>query len=261
MPHSMGASTPAATIATLDEKRTEADADTPARFLHDHHLFSETLPYWLVNVPRSQWPAECPSFLRDQPLKNIRCLSTPDELYTRQGWEEVKEIIRTNRIDRFQRVPTDLRKYLEYTAHIKAQYESVMRFVVKERLRWGDGNPEDLQPKGRPFEFNEDIRILYNDWPYGVDTDIIHLVVWTKFELEDDPATDDLTARAREAIEEYVQRTFCSRVPPEQVIWFKNWKSLKSVHAVEHFHVMLHRPDMAFVREITHGDVPLIERV
>jgi hypothetical protein len=126
----------------------------------------------------------------------------------------------------------------------------------------------------------DDIRILYNDWPYGVDTDIIHLVVWTKFELEDDPATGDLTPHARKAIERYVLRTFCSRVPADQVcqlqyeydrrcglmggfqvVWFRNWKSLKSVHAVEHFHVMLHRPDMAFVREITRGDVPLIERV
>jgi hypothetical protein len=41
-----------------------------------------------------------------------------------------------------------------------------------------------------------------------------------------------------------------------QIIWFKNWKSLKSVHAVEHFHVMLYDPDMAFVAEITGGHVP-----
>lgn len=60
----------------------------------------------------------------------------------------------TNRIDRFQRLPSDLRKYLEYTAHIKAQYGSVMRFVVKERLCWGDGDAGDLKPKGRPFEFD-----------------------------------------------------------------------------------------------------------
>lgn len=59
-----------------------------------------------------------------------------------------------NQIDRFQRLPSDLRKYLEYTARIKAQYGSVMRFVVKERLRWGDGNADDLKPKGRPFELD-----------------------------------------------------------------------------------------------------------
>jgi len=60
----------------------------------------------------------------------------------------------TNRIDRFQRVPSDLRKYLEYTARIKAEYGSVMRFVVKERLCWGDGDVQDLRPKGGPFEFD-----------------------------------------------------------------------------------------------------------
>jgi hypothetical protein len=86
-------------------------------------------------------------------------------------------------------------------------------------------------------------------------------VVWVKFELEDDPGTDDLTPKARQEIEDYVQRTFRSRVPSDQVVWFKNWKSLKSVHSVEHFHVMIHNPDMDFVREITGGDIPLIERI
>jgi hypothetical protein len=60
----------------------------------------------------------------------------------------------TNRIDQFQRVPSDLRKYLEYTAQIKAEYGSVMRFVVKERLHWGDGDTEDLKPRGKPFEYD-----------------------------------------------------------------------------------------------------------
>ncbi|KAJ5808158.1 hypothetical protein N7474_009427 [Penicillium riverlandense] len=260
MSGTIGAPTPAATITSLDEKTTDADPAGQA-LVHERH----TLPYWQVNVPRSQRTAECPSYLRDLPDKNIRCLSTPDEDYTRQGWDEVRDIVRTNRIDRFQRVPSELRRYLAYMAQLKTEYSSVMRFVVQERLHWGDGS--NLVPKGRPFELDgnnamtKDICILYNDWPYGVETDIIHLVVWTKFELEDDPATDDLTASARAAIEAYVQRTFCSRVPPTQVVWFKNWRSLKSVHAVEHFHVMLYRPDMAFVEEITHGDVPLIARL
>jgi Protein of unknown function (DUF3605) len=46
-----------------------------------------------------------------------------------------------------------------------------------------------------------------------------------------------------------------------QVVWFKNWKSLKSVHAIEHFHVMLMDADRDFVDEITGGDVPLCAKV
>jgi hypothetical protein len=61
------------------------------------------------------------------------------------------------------------------------------------------------------------MRILHNDWPYGLEEGIVHLVVWTKFALEDDLATDDLTPRARQEIDDFVKRTFCSRMPPDQV--------------------------------------------
>ncbi|KAF2124390.1 hypothetical protein P153DRAFT_370834 [Dothidotthia symphoricarpi CBS 119687] len=114
-----------------------------------------------------------------------------------------------------------------------------------------------MEPKGRPFEFDEDVKILYNDWPYGIDPAIIHLVVWTKFELEDDPETGVSTPESRKQIDEYVTRVFGGR--EGDVVWFKNWKSLKSVHAVEHFHVMLYKPDAEFVREITNSDVPMTE--
>jgi hypothetical protein len=46
-----------------------------------------------------------------------------------------------------------------------------------------------------------------------------------------------------------------------QVAWFKNWSSIKSIHAIEHFHVMIYDPSAAFVEEITNGDVPQIEKV
>lgn len=62
-----------------------------------------------------------------------------------------------------------------------------------------------------------DLKILYNDWPYGIDTKIIHLVVWTKFELEDDPVTGALTASMRQKIDDYVERTFRSRVRGDNV--------------------------------------------
>ncbi|KAL4910910.1 hypothetical protein BDW74DRAFT_142065 [Aspergillus multicolor] len=218
--------------------------------------YTVSIPYWNVNVPRAQWTVECPSFLRDQSEKNTSILSTPDEQYQRQGWELVRQIVETNKIDQFQRLPSDLRKYLEYKEQIIAKYGSIMRFVVKERLCWGEGNAEDQKPKGRPFEYEEDMRILQNDWPYGLTEGIVHLVVWTKFILEDDPATDDLTPRARREIDDFVKRTFCSRMAQDKVVWFKNWRSLKSVHAVEHFHVMLHNPDPSFVEKITGADVP-----
>ncbi|KAL9084795.1 MAG: hypothetical protein Q9159_005031 [Coniocarpon cinnabarinum] len=135
-------------------------------------------------------------------------------------------------------------------------------------------------------EATEDVCILCNDWPYGVDPKIVHLVCWTKFTFEEDSQTGDLTPRARDSIDDFVTERFRKHEDPARVLWFKNWsvsvtrgwshvsfglrvpagdvvstddskQALKSVHAVEHFHVMLHDPDPGFVRNITNGDVPL----
>lgn len=105
------------------------------------------------------------------------------------------------------------------------------------------------------------MKTLFNDWPYGIDEKVTHLVVWTKFILEVDPVTDDLTPSARKEIDDYVVATFHPHLPAENIIWFKNWSSLKSIHAVEHFHVMLFNPDPAFVKRITNNDVPLVDKV
>lgn len=55
---------------------------------------AESLPYWLVNVPREKWPSSCPEYLKGQSEKNIEILSTPDEKYQWIGWERVKELVR-----------------------------------------------------------------------------------------------------------------------------------------------------------------------
>jgi hypothetical protein len=39
------------------------------------------------------------------------------------------------------------------------------------------------------------------------------------------------------------------------VVWFKNWKSLKSVRAIEHFHVLLCNAEPSFLDMVTGGDM------
>jgi len=53
----------------------------------------EPLPFWLVNVPRDQWPAECPDFLNELGEKDRSIIGTPDSEYTRLSWEEVRHFI------------------------------------------------------------------------------------------------------------------------------------------------------------------------
>ena len=137
-------------------------------------------------------------------------------------------------------------------------------------------NSAPIKARGRPFEFDDDLAIKCNDWGYGIDERIKHLVIWTKFDLDEETQGGDLTEKARAEIQAFVARNFYGNMAPqnvgcenrqgdmeadlEQVAWFKNWRSLKSVHAVEHFHVMLFDPDPNFLREVTGGDVPASEK-
>ncbi|TVY30408.1 N-acetylglucosamine-induced protein [Lachnellula hyalina] len=198
------------------------------------------IPYWQTNIPISQRTETCPPYLANLNPKDISILSTPDASYHILSWPEVRAIIAANRLDVFQRMPSELRRYLHYIFNLKRDYSSVMNFVLSQRLHW----TEPVEAVGsRPFEEEADVKVLCNDWPYGIDGRIVHLVVWTKFVLEDDEATGGFDGGG------------------EGVIWFKNWKTLKSVHAVEHFHVMLFDPDPEFVKEVTNGDVPLSQKV
>ncbi|GJC77832.1 N-acetylglucosamine-induced protein 1 [Colletotrichum liriopes] len=217
---------------------------------------SSTLPYWQVNVSPESRTDECPEGLRNLSAKDVGILRTPDSAYRPQTWDEVRRLVATNRLDLFQRVPSELRRYRLFIHHLIKEHGSVMDFVLKHRLGW----QEPLEAVGKPFETEGDWKVLYNDWPYGIDARIVHLVVWTKFELEEDPTTGDLTEGARGEIEAFADKTFRARTKPDTVIWFKNWRSLKSVHAVEHFHVMLFDPDPEFIREITNGDVPQCDK-
>jgi hypothetical protein len=174
---------------------------------------SGSLPYWLVNVPPDKRPTSCPPYLEHVGEKDIEIISTPDSQYHVLTWPEVREIIAANRLDLLQRVPSELRRYLAYNWQIKQKYGSVMQFVLSQKLRW----EHPVIAEAAPFKCPNDLQVKWNDWPYGIDEQIVHLVVWTKFDLDEDPATGDLTDAAREEIDDYVKRTFCRRVKEENV--------------------------------------------
>ena len=167
------------------------------------------LPYWNVNVPEAQQTETCPDFLQNLPGKDQKILGTLDADYQICTWAVVREVVADNRLDFFQRVPSELRRYLSYMWKLKQDYGSVMSFVLSERLQW----VPPVVAKGRPFEDPQDIKILWNDWPYGIDERIVHLVVWTKFDLEDDAETGDLTDAARTQINSFVDKTFRPHLP------------------------------------------------
>lgn len=53
----------------------------------------EPLPFWLVNVPRDQWPTECPEFLKECNEKDRGIIGTPNDQYRLLTWHEVTELV------------------------------------------------------------------------------------------------------------------------------------------------------------------------
>ena len=176
----------------------------------------DVVPFWHVNVPERDRSPECPEFLRGLNPKDLMGVSTPDSAYDILPWADVARIVTTNRLERFQRVPSQLRRYKEFTYRTAQRHGTIADFVLNERLRW----TAPVRPRGRPFECADDYKVLYNDWPYGLDSRIIHLVVWTKFELVANNTTGDLTDTARAEIEGYVTKTFRSKMPEGHVSSF-----------------------------------------
>jgi hypothetical protein len=174
---------------------------------------SQEIPFWHVNVPEALRTNDCPDFLANLNPKDREIISTPDAQFHVVSWPEVQHLTATNRLDLFERIPSDLRRYHAYNWKLKQEYGSVMEFILSQRLHW----EMPIQAKGAPFGTAEDVKILWNDWPYGVAPGIVHLVVWTKFELEPDPVTDDLTDRARKEIDDFVREKFSKTVGEENV--------------------------------------------
>jgi hypothetical protein len=117
-----------------------------------------------------------------------------------------------NRIDKFHRSPSELRRYRQYIYQLEQNYGSVMDFIINHRLEW-----QSLTPSGPPFSSPDDMKVLYNDWPYGIDPRIVHLVVWVKFDIEDDSTTGYLTPEANDQIQDYVDKMFASQMDPDHV--------------------------------------------
>ncbi|KAK5079262.1 hypothetical protein LTR64_002316 [Lithohypha guttulata] len=198
-------------------------------------------------------------------------LSITDEQFEPHTWEELKQIVAENKLEVLRRWPSDLKRYIRWSAATKEEYGSIMAYVMQKRLKWlpsANSTPEtglsfDYKDPV-PFKDSSDWQILPNDWPYGLDKGISHLIVWLKNRLEVEPPRGDLTPSARTMIEHFVQKEFVEPIAEmtgdgtDKVIWFKNWVSLQSVPGIDHVHVLIRDVPRDFIdRRWTDGERPV----
>ncbi|KAL3425045.1 hypothetical protein PVAG01_04326 [Phlyctema vagabunda] len=182
-------------------------------------------------------------------------LSLTDEEFHHHTWDELKHIIETNDLSILKRKPSDLRRYMAWTASTKAEYGSMTAYLLANRLPKAWGRPPFTPESPIPFQSQSDYEILINDWPYGLEAGISHLVVWSRTPIETEGETGDVTKQSRERIEGFVKKTFAQRLGEggeQRVMWFKNWVALQSVRSLEHIHILVRDVDTDILAEWTH---------
>lgn len=153
-----------------------------------------------------------------------------------------------------KRKPSELRKYMQWTTDVKVKYGSMSNYILVNRLPAAWGQPPFTPESTVPFANTADYKILLNDWPYGMDEGIRHIVVWTRTPIPADNEKGDLLPESRKLLVEFVQKTFIDPLGPggeDKILWFKNWVALQSVRALEHFHVLVRDVDDAMLHKWT----------
>lgn len=96
--------------------------------------------------------------------------------------------------------------------------------------------------------------MLKNDWPYGFEPGISHIVVWTRTPIATDDTVGDMTLESRKTVSDFIKHFFVDRLGPrgeDKVLWFKNWVALQSVRTVDHVHVLVRHVEPEIIDEWT----------
>jgi hypothetical protein len=179
------------------------------------------------------------------------------------SWDELVRLVSANDLAALTRTPAQLEEYFSWKSKILLSYPGIEAFILKERLHWSrvdhpdaiadtmcsrtaDGTLVSSQgfevASARLFENATDWKCLKNDFPYGFEDDVTHLVVWLKHALPQDK-DGILLPETQAQVESFIFDHLCIGLPRERIVFFFNPPSLKSIGALEHFHVCLQGVD------------------
>ncbi|CAE7208439.1 unnamed protein product [Rhizoctonia solani] len=247
-----------------------------------------------------------PSVTQDQPQIDLTAGIPSLEEIARDyppmfTWEQVKDQVDSGDLAALKRHPALQKRYDTWIQQVKMVHGSVVNYLVNVRLGWGptgsrpaspgshteptyadDGSsldPPDSAPV-RPLTpsanngkkwFTADIaeplvKVLPNDWPYSVPTEIRHYVVWSRLPIthpgivpaqiwdrivqdglwgfsgstykpkgSGDKSTDQLVWQAGAEVRTYVENKWPAQ--EYDVAWFVNPPRLQSIPGLAHLHV------------------------
>lgn len=160
-------------------------------------------------------------------------------------WDEIKLIVSTNKLELFARSYAQTQSYLDFKKHLKGNNLSIQQYLLDHELHW---DPRELEPDHRLFSDENDVKILLNKFPYYFDKNVVHLCIWTKKSIPNDPNSPvgDISPQTKRLIQTYIDKTFKGY----DLVWFRNWSALQSVRAISHIHVIVKDIDQLHLEEL-----------
>lgn len=118
-------------------------------------------------------------------------------------WQMIQRIVTTDDLTYLERHPDCEKEYMEWSKAIKQHYGGLEQYLAIERLGWdrdklptvnGTASPSDVM-NDAVIDDPSNIKVVFNDWPYGIPPGSKHYVVWCKhpiiapvlFETSDTP--------------------------------------------------------------------------
>ncbi|KAI3405465.2 hypothetical protein KGF56_001735 [Candida oxycetoniae] len=184
------------------------------------------------------------------------------------SWCDIEYITNSNQLEIFARSQEQTSEYHSFKQMLKDRNISINEYILKHELQWNSVDlrcqkqvvPQEYSisyPQDLIFFNRDDIKILFNKFPYYFDTNIVHLCIWSKLKIPNDvnSLVGDISKLTRKIINRYLEKLFTKRgISMDQVKWFKNWTSLQSVRSISHIHVIIRDVDREVVLELVSNE-------
>ena len=180
-------------------------------------------------------------------------------------WSQIQQIVNANQLESFARSEEQYNSYQNFKHDLSTNGITINDHVLKDELQW---KPNDIrhqsstpsppeystsQPQDLIFYNPDDIKIIYNKFPYYFEDSVVHLCIWSKLTIPNDvnSTVGDISPLTKQIIERYLQKTFIDKgISKQDLVWFRNWSSLQSIRSVSHIHVLLHNVDNSFITKL-----------
>ena len=139
------------------------------------------------------------------------------------NWEDVKEIVESEQYDIFYRNQESTNNYEKTKTEISNKYESMKDMILINFLNYNSKLTDNN--KLVSFKDIDSLRtnIIKNNFPYHVEDNISHLVLWSREDLTDNQ------------IKNILERKYKN----QEYIYFRNPAHIRSIPSVFHIQVFL----------------------